>query len=400
MRILIVNSNMHIGGVQKALVNLLWNIHERYDITLLLLYPGGKLLRELPPDVKVIGGESAYRFLGMTGADARNRLSDRVGRVFFGGVSRVFGRSAAVRIMALGQKPLTGYDVAISYFHNGGDKVFYGGCNDFVLNHVRAVKKVAFLHCDYRLCGADTPRNARQYAQFDAIAACSEGCAAAFRQANPLLADRVKVVYNCQRFDAIRQQAQDVPAVMDAGKINIVTVARLGREKGVPRAVEAISRLDGLRDQIHYYIVGDGVERQALLDAIRERKLEQTVTICGELENPYGCIQSGDLLLIPSLSEAAPLVIGEAACLGTPVLSTRTSSADEMITDTGFGWVCDNSVEGLRAGLENLLRSPEILAGKRRELKQKNFDNTLASDQFRRLVEESNNVGEVYDKEP
>lgn len=30
-RILIVNNNMHIGGVQKALANLLCEIHSDYD---------------------------------------------------------------------------------------------------------------------------------------------------------------------------------------------------------------------------------------------------------------------------------------------------------------------------------------------------------------------------------
>lgn len=43
-RILIVNNNMHIGGVQKALLNLLQTLHADYDITLLLFYCGGALL--------------------------------------------------------------------------------------------------------------------------------------------------------------------------------------------------------------------------------------------------------------------------------------------------------------------------------------------------------------------
>ena len=40
-KILIVNNNMHIGGVQRALVNLLKCIHGRYEITLLLFHPEG-----------------------------------------------------------------------------------------------------------------------------------------------------------------------------------------------------------------------------------------------------------------------------------------------------------------------------------------------------------------------
>lgn len=43
MRILIVNNNMYIGGVQKALLNLLWEIHDSNDVTLLLLYQGVSL---------------------------------------------------------------------------------------------------------------------------------------------------------------------------------------------------------------------------------------------------------------------------------------------------------------------------------------------------------------------
>ena len=48
------------------------------------------------------------------------------------------------------------------------------------------------------------------------------------------------------------------------------------------------------------------------------------------MDNPYGYIKAADLLLIPSYNEAAPLVIGEAAGLETPILSTETSSAKEM----------------------------------------------------------------------
>ena len=41
-------------------------------------------------------------------------------------------------------------------------------------------------------------------------------------------------------------------------------------------------------------------------------KLSENVTLLGEKENPYGYIKAADLLLIPSYSEAATMVIGEA----------------------------------------------------------------------------------------
>lgn len=384
-KILIVNNNLHIGGVQKALVNLLWAIRGEYDATLLLFYKGGAYLEDIPPEVKVITPGSHYRFLGMTGKDVRT-LPDKLGRAFYGGITRIFGRKFAIALIALGQKRLKGYDAAVSYLHNGGDKIFYGGCNDFVLRHVSAGRKITFLHCDYRLCGADTRENGKQYARFDAIAACSQGCADSFLAANPSLADRVRVVYNCHRNDALLQAAQEAAVQLPSDRLNLVTVARLGAEKGVPRAIEVLGSLPK-DDSFHYYVIGDGVQRSVVESMIVRLGLRERVTILGEMSNPYGYIQAADLLLIPSVSEAAPMVIGEAARLGTPVLSTRTSSAEEMIAETGLGWVCDNSVAGMEEGLSLLLKGIRLLEEKKKNLSDVVLDNQDAVSGFNKIID-------------
>lgn len=384
-KILIVNNNLHIGGVQKALINLLWAIRKEYDVTLLLFYEGGAYLEDLPREVTVIAPGSHYRFLGMTGKDVRT-LPDKLGRAFYAGVTRVFGRKFAIALMSLGQKRLKGYDAAVSYLHNGGDKFFYGGCNDFVLRHVSAARKITFLHCDYRLCGAETRENGKQYSRFDAIAACSQGCADSFLAANPSLADRVRVVYNCHRNDALLQAAQETAVQLPSERMNIVTVARLGAEKGVPRAIEALGSLPK-DDSFHYYVIGDGVQRPVVESMIVRLDLRERVTLLGEMSNPYGYIQAADLLLIPSVSEAAPMVIGEAARLGTPVLSTRTSSAEEMIAETGLGWVCDNSVAGMEEGLSLLLKDIRLLEEKKKNLSDVVLDNQDAVSGFNKIID-------------
>lgn len=384
-KILIVNNNLHIGGVQKALINLLWNIREQYDITLLLFSRSGELLEELPPDIRVICPSGAWRYLGMTRDDVHS-LQERIGRAFFAAITRVFGRKYAVSLMSLGQRKYAGYDAAISYLHNSGDKVFYGGCNDFVLKHVHANKKITFLHCDYLHCGADTPDNGRQYAKFDTIAACSQGCADAFLKAHPELKERVCVVRNCHRFDQIREAAQADPQTLKAGKVNIATVARLGKEKGVERALRVIAQLGPLRERMHYYVIGDGVQRKLLQQLIRELELSDVVTLCGQQKNPYGYIKAADLLLIPSYSEAAPLVIGEAAALRTPILSVETSSAREMIAETGYGWVCDNSEEDMRNALVDFLACSEKMDRDILHLTDVRMQNMQAREQFRICV--------------
>lgn len=40
-KILIVNNNLDMGGIQKSLVNLVKEVYEEYDITLLLFSKSG-----------------------------------------------------------------------------------------------------------------------------------------------------------------------------------------------------------------------------------------------------------------------------------------------------------------------------------------------------------------------
>lgn len=390
-KILIVNNNMHIGGVQKALCSLLWSIRDRYDVTLLLFSPTGECMKQLPDGIRLLTVRSGFRYLGMTRQDALTP-KDKLGRFFYGSITRLLGRKWAVKLMGVGQKKLEGFDVAISYLHNSADKAFYGGCNDFVLRHVDAPVKVTFLHCDYGRCGADTAQNKKQYACFDRIAACSQGCADAFTKANPHLKEKVTVVENCHRYDTIRAAAQEAALQPMPGKHNLVTVARLGKEKGVERALEAIADLADLKETLHYHIIGDGIQRPVLEQIIRQRGLQNTVTLYGMQENPYGFIRQADLLLIPSYNEAAPLVIGEAACLGTPILSTRTSSARDMIEEKGYGWVCENSVEGLKDALRQLLTNPERLALQTAALAAQQPDNALALAQFNTAIGEKHEI--------
>ena len=354
-KLLIVNNNMHLGGVQKALVNLLGCIHDRCEVTLALFHPEGELMAAIPKDVKVIPVTSGYRYLGMPSADARG--GQKLLRSFFAAVTRLLGRNAAISLMALGQHRLRGYDLAISYLHDAGDKMFYGGCNDFVLRHVEAKTKVTCLHCDFSLVGGNTPGNQKRYAAFDGILACSDGCKERFLSCMPRLRDRVTTLYNCHDFESIRSQAEEAAVSLPKERVNIVTVARLGREKGVPRAIEALAQLKNAN--YHYYIVGDGIQRPLVEAAIAKYGLQDRVTLVGEMKNPYGYVKAADLLLIPSVSEAAPMVIGEAACLGTPVLTTETSSAREMVEATGYGWVVENSIEGIAQGLERFLQNPQ-----------------------------------------
>lgn len=385
-KILIVNNNMHIGGVQKALANLLSEVHEKYDITLLLFHPEGEYMKNIPDDVKVLAVKSGYKYLGMTKYDVKGHPFWHFKRSFYASVTRLIGRNAAIRLMSVFQRKVKGFDAVVSYLQNGGDKAFYGGCNDFVIKHTVASKRISVLHCDYLKCGANTQKNKKLYSCFDLIAACSEGCRDSFVTALPELADKTAVVKNCHDFAQIDKLSREEDIVLSRDKINILSVARLGREKGVLRAVRVVSKLGEYKDKVSFYIIGDGIERAMIEDFIKNEALEDTVKLLGERANPYPYMRACDLFLISSYSEAAPMVIGESAYLGTPILSTNTSSAVEMIEDTGYGWVCENSEEDLLLALTAILSSSEKIKEKALCLSALKHDNCVAQQQFDKII--------------
>lgn len=243
MKKLLIVNNMHIGGVQKSLLNLLWEIHKDYDITLLLFYKGGRLLEEIPDDIKIIEASGPFRYFGMTKHDAKSGF-DKLGRMFWASVTRVFGRKFTVSLMLPFQKKLFGFDTAVSFLHSGENHMFYGGCNEFVLKCSEAKKKITFLHCDYKKINANSKYNTEIYNQFDKIAACSEGCKQSFLNLLPQFKDKTFTVENCHNYNKIRNSAKAENISLPSDTLNVVTVARFGKEKGVLRAIRAVSKLE------------------------------------------------------------------------------------------------------------------------------------------------------------
>lgn len=385
-RIVIVNNNMKVGGVQKSLYNLLWSLDGQYDVTLCLFRATGAYLENLPTNVKVVQCSGAVKYLSMSQGECRG-----IHKLLRGGLAflcRILGRDRVMKLMLLTTKKLPGeYDCAMAFLHNGTISSFYGGVQEFVLKKVKAKKKTAFLHCDYGNCGANHPRNNAILKRFDRISACSEGCRKAFVQCLPELGERCVTLPNFHRYDEIRALAQSA-ADYGSGAVHGVCVARLAHEKGIERAVAAtqVARDAGFDFRLH--LVGGGGMEETLRSLVEEKNLSDRVIFHGEQSNPYPYMAGADLFLLTSYHEAAPMVIDEAVCLGLPVLTVKTTSSEEMVILRQAGWVCDNDQDALNAALLKLLADPKSIQAVKTGLQSRIVDNTVAAKQLRRLIEE------------
>lgn len=370
--IIFVINNLSTGGVQESLLSLIRAIHHQYNVTLVSFCGVGA--NTLPADVKLIVPHSPFRYFGAAQWELKNKPLQCAVRSAWAVLTRLFGRSFTIQLMLPFQKKLGDYDCAISYLHEAPQKSFYGGCNEFVLKKIKAKKKVTWLHCDFELCGANSKASEKIYQQFDEIVACSEGTKRAFLRCMPQFKDKCVAIRNCNDYENIRMLARDgIP--YDKSEFNIVTVARLSKEKGIERAIEAVKRCVKKGYKLHYHIVGSGDQTVYLKKLTEDYGLENVITFYGNQSNPYPYMKNADLFLLPSYHEAAPMVFDEAACLGVPILATETTSTDEMITESGSGFVCENSQDGIADGLIKVLKKTDSLIEIKKALQQRQFTN-------------------------
>lgn len=373
-KILIVNNNLDMGGIQKSLVNLVKALYREYEITLLLFSKSGSLLQEIPDGVNIITPSRGYRILGLEKKKLK-RYPILFGlKAFLTGYTKLFSRRNAMKLLGVFQRKLGGYDVVISYSHFPHHEYFGNGCADFVLDKTICSNKVCLIHCDYLSFGGNTDTNNRAYMEFDKIACCSDSVREWFLLGSGLPERKVYTMRNFYdlRLTDIRSEGIKL---FDESQINVLIIARLSGEKGIPRAIEALSQ--SKRTDIHYYVIGDGPQREEIIRTISRCQLENQVTMLGELHDPYPYLSQADWLLVPSFHEAAPMVFDEAIMLGTKVITTDTTSAEEMI-GSRYGIVCKNSTEGIVLALMQI--------GKSEKLHTARFDNEKQRRQFEELL--------------
>lgn len=360
--ILFAYNAMNIGGSTTSLLSILNRLdYSKYNVDLLLNENSGELLSEIPSEVNIL--PAARKYSDRRAEYFHRLLSPKYMTHFL--ISKWIAYRDKCDMHGIQYREWKDieffrtidkeYDVAIAFLE--GDR-----CK-FVARHIKAKRKVAWIHLDYIGAEMEAKYDQDTMCIYDAIVHVSEKCKKSFEYLFPQLKNKTYVIENILVEEYVKRRAKEKEAfIVQSSKINLITVCRISFfHKGLDRVIQVLARLknEGLAEKLCWYIVGDGEDLDTLKNMIITYGLERYIVILGSKVNPYPYLAGMSLFFLPSRFEGKPMAVTEGFMMGLPALVTQYSSACEQVRDDVDGMIVENSEDGIYQGLKYIAEHPE-----------------------------------------
>ncbi len=264
-----------------------------------------------------------------------------------------------VRIPNLLYKVLIGdkYDCVIA-FYEGLPTCWIAKAN------LKRGKKITWLHTSTLLSQANKSRQQlhaeeKNYQQYQRIIAVSESVARSFRQQFPSCCQAVEVIYNPIDKETIDAKSKEPVARKKPVSPLFVSVGRITPVKGYDRWIKVLKEMKQKDYRFQAWIVGGG-DSAPLQQLIDDSQLTNEVLLLGHQSNPYPYMRMADWIVCPSFLEGLSTVVLEGIMLKKAILATDCPGMKELLGDDKYGWVCDNTEQGLKEAVEQILLTPSL----------------------------------------
>jgi len=162
-----------------------------------------------------------------------------------------------------------------------------------------------------------------------------------------------------------RAQAPRAPW-LEAGERGILFMGRLSTPKGIWDLLDAIPGVLARHGEARFVLAGvaeDEAQERALRGAVERRGLASHLTFLGSVEGHSRLLaySSASIFVLPSWTEAFPLVIPEAMAAGLPVVVTSVGAIRDFVVDGEDGFVVPpRDPAALTAAVNRLLDDPAL----------------------------------------
>ena len=134
----------------------------------------------------------------------------------------------------------------------------------------------------------------------------------------------------------------------------------VAHQKGYDRLLRVHKALIDHGLEYDLWILGEGDQREALEACIRENGLSDSVRLFGFRENPYPYLKAADLLVCSSRYEGFSTFVTEGVILGKPIVTTDCTGMRELLGDSEYGLITENSEAALLEGMRRMLEDSHL----------------------------------------
>lgn len=325
-KLLFTAYTLGLGGIEKALVNLLNHIdYTKYEVTLILEKKEGIFLDEIPKEVKVL----EYRI-----SDNKNVL-----------IRKIKNRLKLIRWQF---KLHNKYYFSCSFctYSIPGAYLALAASNNNAL----------WMHANYHILYRDKMTEFLDSVftrRFKKIVFVSNENKKAICSHYEGINDKAIVCNNYIDGDRILEEANENLEISKEKKKVIVNVGRHEEhQKRLMRIFKACEKLN--KEGYHFllYMIGDGPDHEKYINECKKRGLDN-VLFWGQQKNPYPFYKMSDAVILSSDYEGYPVVFLEAMVLNKPIISTKVSDWEEL--DKKYGTFCDLDDKSVYENLKNFL---------------------------------------------
>lgn len=210
--------------------------------------------------------------------------------------------------------------------------------------------------------------------------------------------DKIKRIYNPFNFEEIYKKIDDVNFLNDEEKelINddfICTVGRLdeGQKDFITliNAYEFLYKNNSIKEKL--YIIGDGPNKNDLVNIVKQKNLEQNILFLGKKLNPYIWMRKAKIFILSSKFEGLPTVLIEAmTCEAFVISSSCKTGPKEILCDGECGDLFEvGNIQALANKIEYALNDNEYRLNKTIKAKEriKEFDKEVVLKEIQILLE-------------
>ena len=387
MKVLFVVTELNLGGITTACINF-YNLLVEKGHSVNILNMAGAEDKEMSPfdnKVNILYLDKKRQYWNVTMSKARIKKGLFVKLKYFaiGLKKKILTKKGKWLSTIFNNYDLNDqeYDVAIAYRQ-------CAPCYYFVLNNVKAKKKIAFVHGTVEDMGDISSWDHYLYS-FDKVAYVSNAVNDGFIRRYPKLDRNATTIYNMLDSHSIIQRAQEECEVcFNKGAINIVTVSRIeNSQKGTDRIAPICKRLkeSGITN-FAWYIVGDGPDFELCKKQAEELGVTDRLFFLGAKTNPYPYLKAADFSVLPTKGESFGLVVVESLILGTPPIVCDYPALKELLQDDFNGIIVPQDGDKLYEAVKKMVKENAFFERIRNNCLSYSYDNEYVYQQFLEAV--------------